>query len=165
VKQAVIKMQVQFVLDYRSPYAYLANAQIASLGAQVSYEPVDILSVMKEVNNQPSPMCPPKAKYAGLDATRWAKHYGVPFSPNMALLAALRQGDLEMICFRVRELQDSCSASSSRQTTPCSARFGRAWMICRLGGTVAICRKPRSPAGIVGHCGLCRGRKETRRQQ
>jgi 2-hydroxychromene-2-carboxylate isomerase len=88
-------MQVQFVLDYRSPYAYLANTQIASLGAQVSYEPVDILSVMKEVNNQPSPMCPPKAKYAGLDATRWAKHYGVPFSPNMALLAALRQGDLE----------------------------------------------------------------------
>jgi 2-hydroxychromene-2-carboxylate isomerase len=88
-------MQVQFIIDYRSPYAYLANTQIASLGVQVSYEPVDILSVMKEVNNQPSPMCPPKAKYAGLDATRWAKHYGVPFSPNMALLAALRQGDLE----------------------------------------------------------------------
>jgi 2-hydroxychromene-2-carboxylate isomerase len=85
-------MQVQFVLDYRSPYAYLANTQITSLGAQINYEPVDILSVMKKVNNQPSPMCPPKAKYAGLDAMRWAKHYGVPFSPNRSLLEALRQG-------------------------------------------------------------------------
>ena len=87
-------MQVQFVLDYRSPYAYLANTQIASIGAQINYEPIDILSVMKKVNNQPSPMCPPKAKYARLDATRWAKHYGVPFSPNGALLDALRQGQV-----------------------------------------------------------------------
>jgi 2-hydroxychromene-2-carboxylate isomerase len=85
-------MQVQFVLDYRSPYAYLANTQMASLGVQIDYEPVDILSVMKKVNNQPTPMCPPKAKYAGLDAMRWATHYGVPFSPNRALLDALRQG-------------------------------------------------------------------------
>jgi 2-hydroxychromene-2-carboxylate isomerase len=85
-------MQVQFVLDYRSPYAYLANTQLASMGAELSYEPLDIVSVMKKVNNQPSPMCPPKAKYAKLDATRWAKHYGVPFSPNGALFDALRQG-------------------------------------------------------------------------
>jgi 2-hydroxychromene-2-carboxylate isomerase len=85
-------MQVQFILDYRSPYAYLANTQAASLVAEIDYRPVDIVSVMKKVNNQPSPMCPPKAKYAGLDAMRWAKHYGVPFSPNRALLDALRQG-------------------------------------------------------------------------
>jgi 2-hydroxychromene-2-carboxylate isomerase len=88
-------MQVQFVLDYRSPYAYLANTQMRSLDAQIIYEPVDILSVMKKVNNQPSPMCPPKAKYAGLDAMRWAKQYGVPFSPNRALLDALRQADVK----------------------------------------------------------------------
>lgn len=85
-------MMIQFVLDYRSPYAYLANTQLAALGAQISYEPVDILWVMKEVNNQPSPMCPPKAKYAALDAARWAKLYGVPFAPNRTLLEALQDG-------------------------------------------------------------------------
>jgi 2-hydroxychromene-2-carboxylate isomerase len=83
-------MQIQFVLDYRSPYAYLANTQAAALGAPIAYEPVDIVVVMKAVNNQPSPMCPPKAKYAALDAARWARLYGVPFSPNRALLDALR---------------------------------------------------------------------------
>jgi 2-hydroxychromene-2-carboxylate isomerase len=31
-------------------------------------------------------------KYAGLDAARWAKLYGVPFSPNWALLEAVGQG-------------------------------------------------------------------------
>jgi len=88
-------MQVQFILDYRSPYAYLANTQIMSMGVQIEYKPVEIVSVMKRVNNQPSPMCPPKAKYAGLDAARWAKHYGVPYSPNRPLLEALRTGQLK----------------------------------------------------------------------
>jgi 2-hydroxychromene-2-carboxylate isomerase len=88
-------MQVQFILDYRSPYAYLANTQMMSMGVQIEYKPVEIVSVMKRVNNQPSPMCPPKAKYAGLDAARWAKRYGVPYSPNRPLLEALRTGQLK----------------------------------------------------------------------
>jgi len=88
-------MQVQFILDYRSPYAYLANTQIMSMGVQIEHKPVEIVSVMKRVNNQPSPMCPPKAKYAGLDAARWAKRYGVPYSPNRPLLEALRTGQLK----------------------------------------------------------------------
>jgi hypothetical protein len=29
------------------------------------------------VNNQPSPLRPPKARYTGVDAGRRAKHYGV----------------------------------------------------------------------------------------
>jgi 2-hydroxychromene-2-carboxylate isomerase len=66
-----------------------------SMGVQIEYKPVEIVSVMKRVNNQPSPMCPPKAKYAGLDAARWAKHYGVPYSPNRPLLEALRTGQLK----------------------------------------------------------------------
>jgi 2-hydroxychromene-2-carboxylate isomerase len=90
----VNEMLVDFVLDYRSPYAYLANTQLSTLGAQINYEPTDILWIMKEVNNQPSPMCPSKAKYAGFDARRWAEHYGVPFSPNKPLLDALLQGNL-----------------------------------------------------------------------
>jgi 2-hydroxychromene-2-carboxylate isomerase len=85
-------MQIQFVLDYRSPYAYLANTQAPALGAQITYEPVDIVGVMKAVNNQPSPTCPPKSRYAALDAARWAKLYGVPFFPNRTLLAALSDG-------------------------------------------------------------------------
>ncbi len=82
-------MDIEFVYDYRSPYAYLANTQLGTLGAGIVYEPVNILAVMKAVNNQPSPLCPPKARYAGIDAARWAKHYGVAFSPNRALLQAM----------------------------------------------------------------------------
>jgi len=85
-------MRVEFILDYRSPYAYLLNTQVKKLGTAVAYKPVDIIVVMKKVNNQPSPLCPPKARYAALDAGRWAKRYGVGFSPNMALLQAMREG-------------------------------------------------------------------------
>jgi 2-hydroxychromene-2-carboxylate isomerase len=86
-------MRVRFVLDYRSPYAYLANTQLDRLATPVEYEPIDILWVMQQVNNQPSPMCPPKAKYARLDAMRWAQKYGVAFSPNRSLLEAMRLGE------------------------------------------------------------------------
>ena len=82
-------MDIEFVYDYRSPYAYLANTQLGTLGAGIVYEPINALAVMKAVNNQPSPLCPPKARYAGIDAARWAKHYGVAFSPNRALLQAM----------------------------------------------------------------------------
>jgi 2-hydroxychromene-2-carboxylate isomerase len=85
-------MQIDFGLDYRSPYAYLANTQIGAFGADIRYRPVDIIWVMKQVNNQPSPMCPAKSRYAAVDAARWALQYAVPFSPNMALLDAMRQG-------------------------------------------------------------------------
>jgi 2-hydroxychromene-2-carboxylate isomerase len=88
-------VQVQFVLDYRSIYSYLANTQIKTLGAAVTYEPVDIVAVMKEVNNQPSPMCPPKARYSQIDAMRWARRYNVALAPNTALLSAVRQGHLK----------------------------------------------------------------------
>jgi 2-hydroxychromene-2-carboxylate isomerase len=57
-------MRIDFVLDYRSPYAYLANTQIGAFGAEVGYQPVDIFWVMKQVDNNAFPMCPTKAKYA-----------------------------------------------------------------------------------------------------
>ena len=88
-------MKLEFFFDYRSPYAYLANSQMKTLGVQIIYKPVDIVAVMKMVNNQPSPMCPPKARYAGIDAGRWAKHYGVAFSPNGALLKALGANQID----------------------------------------------------------------------
>jgi 2-hydroxychromene-2-carboxylate isomerase len=92
-------VQIEFVLDYRSPYCYLANTQVKGLGAQISYMPVDIVSVMNKVNNQPSTMCPPKARYAGVDAVRWARHYGVPFSPNDGVLEALKKGRVDKTLF------------------------------------------------------------------
>ncbi|HCF7759002.1 TPA: DsbA family protein [Pseudomonas aeruginosa] len=88
-------MRVQFVLDYRSIYSYLANSQVGALDATVDYQVVDIVSIMKEVNNQPSPLCPPKAKYAQADALRWAQLYHIPLVPNEALLRALKQGDID----------------------------------------------------------------------
>jgi hypothetical protein len=55
--------------------------------------------VMNKVNDQPSPLCPPKARYTGVDAGRRAKHYGVAFSLNDGLLQAIgtRQFDGALI--------------------------------------------------------------------
>ena len=85
-------MNLQSVFDYRSPYAYLANTRLPSLDHPVEYLPINILTVMKQVNNQPSPACPPKLRYSGIDATRWARLYQAPFPPNSALLPAMGGG-------------------------------------------------------------------------
>lgn len=87
-------MHVQFVLDYRSIYSYLANSQIKTLGVPIDYDLVDIVAVMKRVNNQPSPLCPPKLRYSQIDAGRWAQRYELPLGPNKALLNAMKEGHL-----------------------------------------------------------------------
>ncbi|NNJ16027.1 2-hydroxychromene-2-carboxylate isomerase [Pseudomonas putida CSV86] len=88
-------MNLQSVFDYTSPYAYLANTRLPGLDHPVEYLPVDILFVMKQIGNQPSPACPPKARYSGIDAARWAALYQVPFAPNRALFQAMREGRLD----------------------------------------------------------------------
>ncbi len=88
-------MNLQSVFDYRSPYAYLANTRLPGLDHPVEYLPVDILAVMKQVNNQPSPACPPKARYSGIDAARWAALYQVPFAVNGGLFQAMRGGQFD----------------------------------------------------------------------
>jgi 2-hydroxychromene-2-carboxylate isomerase len=88
-------MPVEFVFDYPSPYAYLASTQLENLGVPVCYEPIGIVEVMKRVNNQPSPACPPKARYAAIDAARWAHRYDVPFEINQAFLTALGTGTFD----------------------------------------------------------------------
>jgi 2-hydroxychromene-2-carboxylate isomerase len=85
-------VRIEFFSDYRSPYAYLANIKLKTMGIGIDHTPLDILAVMKLVNNQPSPACPPKARYAGIDAQRWAKLYGVEFSPNRAVMTAMSAG-------------------------------------------------------------------------
>ena len=47
------------------------------------------------MNNQPSPACPPKARYSRTDAGRWARLYGVPLAPNAALMGAMKAGDFD----------------------------------------------------------------------
>jgi 2-hydroxychromene-2-carboxylate isomerase len=88
-------MSLTFYLDYRSPYSYLANTQLAQMGGQVSYRPIDVISVMRAVNNQPSTACPPKTRYPVIDAKRWAKLYDVRFAPNRSLLSGLGAGSID----------------------------------------------------------------------
>ena len=88
-------MAVQYIFDYRSPYAYLANTQLKTLPGSVEFLPVDIVAVMGIVGNQPSPKCPAKARYSRMDAGRWAAIYGVPLSPNSAAMQAGMNGQLE----------------------------------------------------------------------
>lgn len=84
----------EFFFDYLSPYAYLASTQLGGLGVEVDLRPVVIVEVMKRVNNQPSPRCPPKARYAALDTARWAETLGVHLANNAPLWAALRAGEI-----------------------------------------------------------------------
>lgn len=88
-------MALQFVFDYRSPYAFLASSQLPALADAIDYFPIDILAVMRKVNNQPSPECPAKARYSALDAGRWARLYDLPMAPNTALFKALRTGEFD----------------------------------------------------------------------
>ncbi|MBX3489856.1 2-hydroxychromene-2-carboxylate isomerase [Parvibaculum sp.] len=86
---------VEFYYDYPSPYTYLAHKQMKTLGAPVTYRPMHILGVMKLVGNIPSPQCPPKGRYAGMDAARWAKRLGIPMTTNADFWAALLGGKLD----------------------------------------------------------------------
>jgi 2-hydroxychromene-2-carboxylate isomerase len=88
-------MRLEYVFDYPSPYAYLASTRLKRLGIDADHMPIDIGTVMKAVNNQPSPACPPKARYAAMDAARWAALYGVPLEINWALLSAARDSSFE----------------------------------------------------------------------
>lgn len=72
---------VQFYLDYRSPYSYLAQTQLGDVELEI--RPFDVLDVMKRVNNVPTTItCAVKGQYAGADLGRWVKRYGIPFARN-----------------------------------------------------------------------------------
>jgi 2-hydroxychromene-2-carboxylate isomerase len=88
-------MRLEFFFDYISPYAYIANARIAELRTNTEFRPIDILAVMKQVNNSPTFECPAKLRYAGIDAKRMAKHWGIRFSPNETLIQAVLEGQVE----------------------------------------------------------------------
>ncbi len=79
--------KVEFHFDYRSPYSYLAQTQLQSLGATISHHPFDLRELMKRVDNVPtSVLCPPKNRYLRGDLIRWATRYGVPFERHPDLM-------------------------------------------------------------------------------
>ena len=84
---------LEFFFDFRSPYSYLANTQLPSLGAEVAYRPFEVLGLMAQVGNVPTSItCKPKGKYLGADLRRWVGLYGVPFQrhPDLATIDARR---------------------------------------------------------------------------
>jgi 2-hydroxychromene-2-carboxylate isomerase len=85
-------MSLEYFFDFVSPYAYLASTQLRALKIAAEPIPIGILTVMKTVNNQPSTACPPKVRYAMIDAGRWAAQYGVPLRLNERLFAASKDG-------------------------------------------------------------------------
>ncbi|WP_372572601.1 2-hydroxychromene-2-carboxylate isomerase [Ruegeria jejuensis] len=81
--------EVKFYLDFRSPYAYLAQTRFddiaAATGAVFVPKPIVVIDLMNRVGNTPtSVVCPPKAKYVGQDLIRWAKAYSAPLKFNPA---------------------------------------------------------------------------------
>jgi 2-hydroxychromene-2-carboxylate isomerase len=71
---------VDFYFDFRSPYSYLANTQLRSMGVEPRYRPMDVLAVMQQVGNTPTTVvCAAKGRYARSDLQRWASRYNVPF--------------------------------------------------------------------------------------
>lgn len=45
---------LEFFFDFRSPYSYLAHSQLPGLGTEIVLRPMNVLTVMKAVNNTPT---------------------------------------------------------------------------------------------------------------
>jgi 2-hydroxychromene-2-carboxylate isomerase len=88
-------MHLEMYLDYRSAYSYLATSQLGQLGVEIDYTVLNIVNVMRMVNNHPVPTCPPKQNYSSLDVSRWADLYGVVYAPNLPMFKAMASGQLE----------------------------------------------------------------------
>ena len=74
---------LDFYFDYRSPYAYLAQTQVRSLGVEIAWRPFEILQLMDQVGNVPTSItCKTKGRYLGADLQRWVALYRVPFQRN-----------------------------------------------------------------------------------
>jgi 2-hydroxychromene-2-carboxylate isomerase len=79
-----MKKQMEFFFDFMSPFAYLAETQLADLvkkyNLDVRYVPLD-LPKAKIVAGNTGPsnrQIPAKLKYLTKDMTRWAAKYGIP---------------------------------------------------------------------------------------
>jgi 2-hydroxychromene-2-carboxylate isomerase len=73
--------------DVSSPFAYLGLTQLPALavltGASPRLVPILLGALFREIGQADVPMFampPPKARYIGLEMTRWARWWGVPFN-------------------------------------------------------------------------------------
>ncbi|ANO49875.1 2-hydroxychromene-2-carboxylate isomerase [Woeseia oceani] len=75
--------RVEFFFDYVSSYSYLANSQLATLGAdEIVYRPMLLGGVLKATGNTPPMQVQARGNYLVRDLQRWADHYQVPFRMN-----------------------------------------------------------------------------------
>jgi 2-hydroxychromene-2-carboxylate isomerase len=78
-RKPLMSKSLEFFFDFRSPYSYLAHHKLPCLGGDIVFRPMNVLTVMKSVNNTPTTVtCKVKGAYANADLGRWAKKYGVP---------------------------------------------------------------------------------------
>lgn len=97
--------RVEFFYDYVSSYSYLANSQLATLGAEkVLYRPMFLGAVMSATGNAPPAKVPARGKYLQRDIARWAKRYGIPFKMN----PVFPQNTLGALRLALVALRDEC---------------------------------------------------------
>ncbi|MDQ3339351.1 MAG: DsbA family protein [Myxococcota bacterium] len=77
---------VDIYFDVSSPFSYLALTQVPALiagGANVRFVPILLGALFRDIGQANVPLLafpPPKAKYVGLEMSRWARWWGVPFT-------------------------------------------------------------------------------------
>ncbi|HEX2592114.1 MAG TPA: DsbA family protein [Rhizomicrobium sp.] len=119
-------MPVQFYLDYRSPYSYLAQSQLDDVALEIF--PFDVLDVMKRVDNTPTTItCAVKNRYASADLGRWVARYKIPLAPN----PKMREIDARRLLRATLAVTD---AGERRKAT--RALFNAMWGIPAALGTV-----------------------------
>jgi len=83
-ERAITSVEVYF--DVASPFAYLALAQLPALtaaGANLRLVPILLGALFRDIGQANVPlfaMPAPKTKYVGLEMSRWARWWGVPFA-------------------------------------------------------------------------------------
>jgi len=75
--------KLEFFYDYVSPYSYLANSQVKTVGgSNLVYRPMFLGGVMQATGNKPPGTLELKGKYLRKDIVRWAEHYGIEYNRN-----------------------------------------------------------------------------------
>jgi 2-hydroxychromene-2-carboxylate isomerase len=78
--------RIEFFFDFGSPTTYLAWTQLpkiaAETGAEIVWRPMLLGGVFKATGNASPVLVPAKGRWMLGDLTRWARHYGVPFTMN-----------------------------------------------------------------------------------
>lgn len=77
---------VEFLFDVGSPYSYLAYHALPTIarnkGASIVWTPVLLGGIFHATGNHSPVEVPAKGQHLTVDLLRWAKHYGVNYTPN-----------------------------------------------------------------------------------